>query len=788
MEDNAKKGTDGSQIGSDQKIGSDHNLTKTRGRSKQCAFFHEESYRGVQTPYEKIISIKHQKEKRSNSHLSCHGSRQIGLGGSRNIIFYGCLDCEEGVIKWRCGGCYEAIRKAILSKMGQNAAKKYEEGGLDFVGAFLRINFTNPQIATESFRKNLSFLDEMDDPIVKRLAMKRKEEIGSNFNDASTTSASCNRKRNAQGDVIHRQGIRLLIWKKGCIHCKDFSFPSIPQSRMQLSLEVLQQRPLQPIYKRLENVLLLNSKGSIVNVKSVGVLIYTVYPIMSQGMSQQFKHYYANETPPGLGKKRIHYSLLYDTAEHWMKYESSEGTKSDQHWVILRTGGPDNDSQVLSIQHEDGLIQDYDSSTTNRVPSAISKGILSMTRYASCTAKELVKSNDRIKLPILIKKGKLRSSAWRMNRRGGSSGHAGGSSMISMRKHVCSPYLIGNTPFSIMSCVVLPTRMKQGLWIEMSAFYFRTTQKSKKWMEENPGSVHNLDDVCCSPMSALPRRGWLTPGKQVVSMCTNTDSRVYSPQPDEKEYLVKQLAGNCSAALLLHHISKSYPSLSCSEKATHATFSNMVETTGYSCDEQDSVLTQINNLKVGDAFNIWRLMEKSEFSTLIDTVAGHADHYSADKKKDSELEGKITLIMGAPDTSIDIVGYQKKGLVPPGFLAYPEYGVATVCYANQDLEYHDLSTSKVIHTTALIDHGQSTEVSRNAAHIDNRIVNEQGEGGNDEAYSRGVWTRTRSRAPTFYPQGAALTQYEKKNRQTQTHREQRDRDRLARRRNRNNQG
>ncbi len=729
-----------------------NNLTRSRGRRKNCAFFRESNYRGSRTPYKEMIAEKKQKEKTNLVYEGCCGCENPRSSKLRNLVFYGCNQCKKGDITWRCGGCYDAIQRAALYKMGEDATIIYDDGGLHFISCFFQTNFTDPE-------KNPAASREI---ITSPTDLEKKED-------------TYPRKRNADGEIIYRKGIRLLMWKDGCIHCKDWIFPTIPKKVLNHNSQVIQTAQPTPTYMRLDDVFVLDINGTVVELKSVGILIYTIRKIMTDEEALLFKGYYANDVIPGMGKRILRYKLIYDTSRYWQQFETDETTKTEQHWVIVRTAGVYSD--ILSMKHENGLEGNY--GKKRKQASAISKGVLTVTRIGASTSNEFDNSKHRVKLPIMIKRGWLRSSGWRSNRRGGSSGHTSGSSMATLRKNVCSPYLFGQTPFNVMSCVVLPTRRKDNVWTEMTAFYFRVTPNSDEWIQQNEETT-TKNGVCASPMTALPRRGWLTNGKHIISTLNNKSKDTTNDLEGlESNYLMKMVSGNCSAAMILHQVARINPSLACSQKAMKATFANMLHVCKSDTEKCERVKDLIDKLHCGQQFSTMDLMETSEFSTLIDAVAGHADHYNSDKKKDSELESKVTLAMGQPNKSMSIDGYEQSGSVPPGFLAYPQYGIATVCYANKDIEFHDLSTTKVIHAMAINDGNGVTE-TRNAASVDNPVPNED----NDEVHARGAWAGDESGNLNFYPQGAAVTQYEKKNRQQQIHQQQRTRARV-RRRNRN---
>lgn len=216
----------------------------------------------------------------------------------------------------------------------------------------------------------------------------------------------------------------------------------------------------------------------------------------------------------------------------------------------------------------------------------------------------------------------------------------------------------------------------------------------------------------------------------------------------------KLVATTVSAAFLLEELSINHPHLKTSTESARVTLEQ------FNTHEKET-------RKRGHSPNVTlqRMISSASYSTVLDCVAGHRDIYSKKANKE-DFETKITFIEGQPVKGLTLDYFIQKGKLPPGCLAFPAYGIATICPAMQDIELHQLAKQGILHYCA-----RSQLVQQ---HLQQPSQNVEGPGDNEDhgivcrrqdinqytQNGRGAWYRNRKNGQwQFYPSGFAVCRY-----------------------------
>ncbi len=228
--------------------------------------------------------------------------------------------------------------------------------------------------------------------------------------------------------------------------------------------------------------------------------------------------------------------------------------------------------------------------------------------------------------------------------------------------------------------------------------------------------------VVMTPKSAIPRKSSITTGKKILDYLSEVkEGRIHTDVKKNQMYMKQMLytfsIGSFVATQVLSILNKQYPQ--------YRTSVNAVEDTENALRNLRSETVKKKRVNLVDSICKSRI-----YSSVIDACAGHSDVYSK-KSSGFEMENKMTLCFGNADTSIKMTKFVREGKVPPGFLGYPQFKVATVCYAMDEMEVHDLASQQIMHSATCVDRPKN--------------------------YSRGSWTyNAKKKEHTFYPQGMAI--------------------------------
>lgn len=164
------------------------------------------------------------------------------------------------------------------------------------------------------------------------------------------------------------------------------------------------------------------------------------------------------------------------------------------------------------------------------------------------------------------------------------------------------------------------------------------------------------------------------------------------------------------------------------------------------------------------------LLAVGEYTTLVDLVYGHEDHFGI--KAGQLIENKMTLHRGSAVPDLHMSQLPSIGDVPPGALALVRYKVATIVCSMQDVELHELH--EVVHTGSGAGQYSSDKKASDSDHeavfspmatCSQRSKKRKRRAERTDAVrnlrnTRGCWRRVSdSRAGIFYPNGVALTDW-----------------------------
>ena len=202
------------------------------------------------------------------------------------------------------------------------------------------------------------------------------------------------------------------------------------------------------------------------------------------------------------------------------------------------------------------------------------------------------------------------------------------------------------------------------------------------------------------PHNSIPRRGFVATGKRVLK-----DFQLSEDLPFLRVFTATVYSG----ARILRNMALHHPHLTTSPKVVESTL--LTECTA----RQEGMNTLDSLAAIGN------------YTAVFDVTFGHKDSFKHPTDPPI-LENKVSFPLGEPQPLLNLDGYIKEGRVPPGALAYPRYKVASVSFAASDVELHCL-------------------------HSDMHFGPRQS---NHDRFRRGSWLRRVQDTPLFFPNGAAI--------------------------------
>ena len=296
-----------------------------------------------------------------------------------------------------------------------------------------------------------------------------------------------------------------------------------------------------------------------------------------------------------------------------------------------------------------------------------------------------------------INKVGLSESSIRVNRVGGPMGHAGGMSMSDLRQATISPYVSNAIPRNWSSAnVVVPLQLPDST-VAYSVPYYMGVQHQDQLAAVLP------------PHNSIPRRGFVTKGAKVLKEFQSSE---------DLPFLRVFTATVYSGARLLKKIALLHPHLTTSLNVAESA----LQTESKSRDEKAKDGQEKTNI-------LDELSAIGNYTAVFDVTFGHKDSFKHPTDPPI-LENKVSFPLGEPDPSFKLDRYLKEGRVPPGALAYPRYKVASVSFSASDVEL-------------------------NCLHSDMHFGPRQSHHDRDR-FRRGSWLRCVNERALFFPEGAAI--------------------------------
>jgi hypothetical protein len=495
------------------------------------------------------------------------------------------------------------------------------------------------------------------------------------------------------------------LWKSECPCCLNCNTPTKEICFIKPKEDAV--TIYEPVYYK-QRVMVLDDLTGLLVEKNIHLFVITVNRILSELQCERLKCHYGDEID-GLKFQSLFCS------------RKSKNMLNDENqvWELVRTY--DVPSVPLSLKRVGCL--DY-LFTKNK--EELSKQLLKKLRFALGYRKDNSGKSPKNVLK-LVQRVSVKKSSIRVNRLGGSNGHASGLSYQCIKSMVISPLISNCLPRNTSESIILWPFCKSSniIWNYFVPFYVGVKGR------------HTSNNVKSVYHNAMPQYGFVSKGNKVVKIMSGQKKN-----NELKEIMRMFTATTYSGARILMHFSMNktfdcltdcvknsimiekqerkkffreeenftitklkkgsrvyVKSLETSEKWFAATVENIIDEDLYDVyfdadktmfEEENKVLYRVPScllVNKNDTNILDELLKKRNVTTLFGPVATHKD---SGKCQGNEIENKMVLIDGLCTQELLSETDFCCDILPPGKLGYPEYGVCTTCFACSDIELHSL--------------------------------------------------------------------------------------------------